>query len=86
MLLQEFFEGLPFGKIFEPKVFYIICQSAAPSKHHKSYGKSFKKFNGGVVVCLIIVSLQVLSFENLTLNFELLSSDLDLDHGLDTGP
>ena len=64
--------------------------SATPSKHHKSYGKSFKKFNGGgggvVVVCLIIVSLQVLSFENLTLNFELLSSDLDLDHGLDTGP
>ena len=46
---------------------------------------------GGVVVvvvvaCLIIVSLQVLSFENLTLNFELLSSDLDLDHGLVTGP
>ena len=39
-----------------------------------------------VVACLIIVSLQVLSFENLTLNFELLSSDLDLDHGLDTGP
>ena len=39
---------------------------------------------GGVVVvvvaCLIIVSLQVLSFENLTLNFELLSSDQDLDH------
>ena len=41
---------------------------------------------GGGVACLIIVSLQVLSFENLTLNFELLSSDLDLDHGLDTGP
>ena len=41
---------------------------------------------GGVVACLIIVSLQVLSFENLTLNFELLSSDLDLDHGLDNGP
>ena len=42
----------------------------------------------GGVACLIIVSLQVLSFENLTLNFELLSSDLDLDldHGLDTGP
>ena len=38
-----------------------------------------------MVVCLIIVSLQVLSFENLTLNFELLSSDLDLDHGLDNG-
>ena len=36
--------------------------------------------------CFIIVSVQVLSFENLTLNFELLSSDLDLDHGLDTGP
>ena len=39
-----------------------------------------------VVACLIIVSLQVLSFENLTLNFEFLSSYLDLDHGLDTGP
>ena len=39
-----------------------------------------------MVACLIIVSLQVLSFENLTLNFELLSSDLDLDYGLDTGP
>ena len=35
---------------------------------------------------LFIVKLQVLPFENLTLNFELLSSDLDLDHGLDTGP
>ena len=34
------------------------------------------------MACLIIVSLQVLSFENLTLNFELLSSDPDLDHGL----
>ena len=75
-----------FGKIFEPKIFYDIRQSAAPSKHHKSYGKSFKKFAGGVVVvCLIIVSLQVLSFENLTLNFELLSLDLDLDHAVDTG-
>ena len=43
---------------------------------------------GGVVVvaCLIIVSLQVHSFENLTLNFEFLSSDLNLDHVLDTGP
>ena len=41
---------------------------------------------GGGVACLIIVSLQVLSFENLTLNFEYLSSDLNLDHGLDTGP
>ena len=74
------------------KYFYDVSQSEAPSKHHKSYGKSFKKFSGGgvvvvvVVACLIIVSLQVLSFENLTLNFELLSSDLDLDHGLDTGP
>ena len=38
------------------------------------------------MACLIIVSLQVLSFENLILNFELRSSDLDLDHGLDTGP
>ena len=37
-----------FGKIFEPKVFNDISQSAAPSKHHKSYGKSFKKFLGGV--------------------------------------
>ena len=44
-LLKKYFEN--FGKIFEPKVFYIICQSAAPSKHHKSYGKSFKKFVGG---------------------------------------
>ena len=35
-----------------------------------------------LLYCLIIVSLQLLSFENLTLNFELLSSDLDLDHGL----
>ena len=49
--------------------------------------RSSKKFDGGVVVVVVIkVSLQVLSFENLTLNFELLSSDLDLDHGLDTGP
>ena len=39
-----------------------------------------------VVVCLIIVSLLVLSYENLTPNFEFRSSDLDLDHGLDTGP
>ena len=37
-----------FGKIFEPKIFYDIRQSTAPSKHHKSYGKSFKKFSGGV--------------------------------------
>ena len=44
--MKKYFEN--FGKIFEPKVFYIICQSAAPSKHHKSYGKSFKKFVGGV--------------------------------------
>ena len=29
------------------KYFYDISQSAAPSKHHKSYGKSFKKFSGG---------------------------------------
>ena len=46
---------------FEPKIFYDISQSAAPSKHHKSYGKSFKKFDGGGVgwggvACLIIVS------------------------------
>ena len=53
---------------------------------------SFKKFvvggggGGGVVACLIIVSLQVHSFENLTQNFEFLSFDLNLDHGLDTGP
>ena len=77
-------------KIFEIEKIYDICQSAAPSKQHISYGKSFKKFNGGGVVvvlvaCLIIVSFQILSFENLTLNFELLSSDLNLDHGLDTG-
>ena len=39
-----------------------------------------------VVACSIIVSLQVLTFENLTLNFKLRSSDLDLDHGLDIGP
>ena len=57
-----------FGKIFETKVFYDISQSAAPSKHHKSYGKSFKKFAGGGVACLIIVSLQVLE------------SDLELDN------
>ena len=38
------------------------------------------------MACLIIESIQVLSFENLILNFELRSSDLDLDHGLDTGP
>ena len=38
---------------------------------------------GGGVVCLIIVSLQVLSSEKLTLNFEFLSLYLDLDHGLD---
>ena len=35
---------------------------------------------------MIIVSLQVPSFENLTLNFEFLSSDLNPDLGLDTGP
>ena len=35
-----------------------------------------------VVAYLIKVSLQVLSFKNLTLNFEFLSSDLNLDHGL----
>ena len=67
-----------FGKFWKniwTKSFYDISQSAAPSKHHISYGKSFKKFAGGVVVvCLIIVSLQVHSFENLTLNFEFLSS------------
>ena len=48
----------------------FLWQSAAPSKYHKSYGKSFKKFNGGggggVVACLIIVSLQVLPFEILS--------------------
>ena len=38
-----------------------------------------------VVVCLIIVSLQVRSFGNLTLTFELLSSDLDPHHAVDTG-
>ena len=32
------------------------------------------------------MSLQVHFFENLTLNFEFLSSYLDLDYGLDTGP
>ena len=85
-ILEKYLEN--FGKNFERKDFYEIHQSAASSKQHISYGKSFKKLNGGggVVVCLIIVSLQVLSFENLTLNFELLSSDLNLDHGLDTGP
>ena len=35
-----------FGKIFEPNVFSDISQNAAPYKHHISYGKSFKKFNG----------------------------------------
>ena len=44
-----------------------------------------EKFSGGVA-CLIIVSLQVLSIENLILNFELISSDLDLDGVLDSGP
>ena len=37
-----------FQKIFEPKVFSDISQSAAPYKHHICYGKSFKKFAGGV--------------------------------------
>ena len=36
-----------FQKIFEPKVFSDISQSAASYKHHICYGKSFKKFNGG---------------------------------------
>ena len=64
--LKKYLENLK--KILEPKVFYDISQSAVPSKHHKSYGKSFKKFAGGVVACLIIVSLQVLE------------SDLELDN------
>ena len=29
-------------------VFSDISQSAAPYKHHICYGKSFKKFDGGV--------------------------------------
>ena len=37
-----------FQKIFELKVFSDISQSAAPYKHHICYGKSFKKFAGGV--------------------------------------
>ena len=50
-----------FEKIFLKKIFpKVSSQNAAPYKHHISYGKSFKKFSGGVVVCLIIVSLQVL--------------------------
>ena len=77
-------------KIFEAKVFSDISECAAFYKFHICYRKSFEKFNGGgelvVVVCLIIVSLQVLSFQNLTLNFELLTSNLDLDHKLDNGP
>lgn len=34
-------------KYLKQKFFYDISQSAAPSKHHKSYGKSFEKFAGG---------------------------------------
>ena len=76
--LKKYFEnfGKNILKIFEKylnqNIFYDISQSAAPSKHHKSYGKSFKKFVGGVVVvaCLIIVSLQVLE------------SDLELDNNV----
>ena len=37
-ILEKIFEN--FGKKY-------FSQSAAPSKHHKSYGKSFKKFVGG---------------------------------------
>ena len=61
-----------FGKIFKPKAFYDISQCPAPYKHHISYDKSFKKFNGGgvVVACLIIVSLQVLD----------MGLDLELDN------
>ena len=69
-----------FQKIFEPKVFSDISQSAAPYKHHICYGKSFKKFaggggggGGGGVVCLIIVSLQVLD----------MGADLELDNSKD---
>ena len=46
-ILKKYLEN--FCKIFESKNFYDISQSAAPSKHHRSYGKSFKKFVGGVV-------------------------------------
>ena len=53
-------------KIFWKSLFSDISQNSAPYKHYISYGKSFKKFGGGVVVvvvaCLIMVSLQVLSF------------------------
>ena len=73
-------------KIFEAKVFSDISECAAFYKFHICYRKSFEKFNGGgelvVVVCLIIVSLQVLSFQN----FELLTSNLVLDYKLDNGP
>ena len=55
----------------------VSRQSAAPYKHHISYGKSFKKFNvgggGGVVACLIIVSLQILD----------MGVDLELDNHFD---
>ena len=60
-----------------------MSQSAVPSKHHKSYGKSFKKFDGGVVGWGGLFDYSV-SPGPLTLNFEFLSSDLNLDHGLDT--
>ena len=75
-----------FAKYLRQKFFSDISKCAASYKFHICYRKSFEKFNGGgelvVVVCLIIVSLQVLSFQN----FELLTSNLVLDYKLDNGP
>ena len=62
-----------FQKIFEPKVFSDISQSAAPYKHHICYGKSFKKFGGGGGGGLFDYSVSPGPF----LDFEL---DLELDN------
>ena len=73
-----------------------MLEEAPTSSLFLSAMKVRKVWWWGGVACLIIVSLQVLSFENLTLNFEFrvqtltwtldwtLTWTLDLD--LDTGP
>ena len=68
-ILQEVLKK--YLEIFEKM--FDISQGAAPQKHHVSYDESIKKFNGGVVVLVAYlnkVSLQVLTFEILTMNVE----------------
>ena len=85
--MEKYLEN--FGKILEPKVLMTSVRVLLLPSIRKAMVRASKSlmlvvgWSGVVVACLIIVSLQVLSFDNL--NFELLSSDLDLDHGLDTG-